>query len=505
MNNPWQHFSRGFNHSPLPVMAQQRDWLIKCLRLNQDCAYGKRYNFADIRQVEDFQNAVPIVDYEILRPWIDQMAEGKIDQLFSGDTLAFETTGGSHSGGKLIPYSSAGLNDFRYALLNWLAQLMSQFELAQGTAYWALSPAAAKPRTTAGGVAIGGGDAIYLGSDNLMAFAQMSAVPLSLGQVADIDDWQLLTLYYLICSPDLRLISIWSPSFLLQLLEGLQVKKKALLTLLTQGGDIAGHLLAANSTAALNYKRFLASGKTEYLWPELKVISCWADASSKPLSVQLMHHFPSVYLQPKGLLSTEAVITTPNQQNQQQLCIGSNFYEFMDGNGEIYLADALTIGNSYQVIVTTNSGLYRYNTADMVQCTGYQNDIPILSFIGRSGVISDLVGEKLTEPFVNQCLSEISGFAMLCPDYQAMGYVLLLDNIDCREIKPLVTLIERRLCNNPQYAYARQLSQLSPLTGQLVESPVSRYLSWQYAQGKRLGDVKVPGLLTYGDYQKIFK
>lgn len=62
-------------------------------------------------------------------------------------------------------------------MLNWLAELIAQYKITKGKVYWALSPATAEPQATAKGVAIGGGDVLYLGHENLAAFMALSAVP----------------------------------------------------------------------------------------------------------------------------------------------------------------------------------------------------------------------------------------------------------------------------------------------------------------------------------------
>lgn len=81
---------------------------------------------------EDFQRRAPIVDYEALAPLIERIADGEQNLLFTAPALAFETTGGSHSGGKLIPYTARGLDDFRRALTGWLADTIAGHRLAAG-------------------------------------------------------------------------------------------------------------------------------------------------------------------------------------------------------------------------------------------------------------------------------------------------------------------------------------------------------------------------------------
>ncbi|WNI84120.1 GH3 family domain-containing protein [Citrobacter portucalensis] len=503
--NPWRHFKQRSSRAHSSLRERQEKWLMACLRANQTSLYGKEKDFAAIATIEAFQQCVPVVEYETLTPLIERIAQGQQNVLFCESVQAFERTGGSHSGGKLIPYSARGLVDFRHALTGWLGDTICEHRLTQGHAYWALSPVATRQEKTCCGVSVGAGDALYLGEDNLAAFAGLSAVPLSVGNVEDMADWQLLTLYYLLCAHDLKLISVWSPAFLTSLLTGLQTHQQTLLALLAGGGDIAGHIFGPDAQALCRYQRYLLSSDTRQLWPELAVISCWADAASQTLADEMMQHFSHVCLQPKGLLSTEAVISVPDKYGLPTLCVDSNFYEFIADDGVISLADELVVGPEYRVIVTTNSGLYRYHTGDRVKCTGESEGIPVLRFTGRGGVYSDLVGEKLTEPFVINCLASLRGFAALAQDIVTPGYVLLLDSALRERNAPYLKDIEERLRTNPQYLYARRLGQLAPLRCQFIDNPTDCYLRWRQRQGKRLGDIKIPAIFTVDEWRGAFQ
>jgi hypothetical protein len=109
-----------------------------------------------------------------------------------------------------------------------------------------------------------------------------------------------------------------------------------------------------------------------------------------------------------------------------------------------------------------------------------------LEFLGRRGIVSDLVGEKLTEAFVGKCLEPVPGFRFLAPHCD--GYVLY------SELPADIDVIEIRLCENPQYAYARKFGQLAPLRLVRDENLYEHYLQSQLARGTRLGDIKPPVL-----------
>lgn len=410
---------------------------------NRECAYLKQWG--QPASQEEYRQQVPLTDYEALTPWIGRIASGEESVLFQGTPVAFEKTGGSSGGSKLIPYTSEGLEDFRRAILPWLADVANRHHFT-GSAYFSLSPAC-RTREQIAGIPVGLSDIAYIGEAAASIIAQVSAVPPSIGELTDHDEWRKQTLHYLRQASDLELLSAWSPTFLLRLFEG---------------------------------------EPTSSLWPRMKVISCWTGGASAEFSGMLQPMFPHVVIEPKGLMSTEAAVTIPDSEGNPVL-VDAGFTEFRRGSSVI-LCDELQPGCEYEVVVTTASGLYRYCTGDIVRFEGRnQTGRSILRFLGRQGLVSDLVGEKLTESFVAHCLQDIVGFCMLVPNGSGDGYSLVTDR-SAPEIS--IETAEKRLMENPQYAYARTLGQLKALASVQVSNPWERYEHYQVEQGVRLGDIK---------------
>ncbi|MEW7986770.1 MAG: GH3 auxin-responsive promoter family protein [Candidatus Thiodiazotropha sp.] len=473
------------------LMEDQENWLMQCLAHNCNTEYGRNHAFSRISDISEYQKQVPVVSYQELLPYIDDMTRGAADCLFEGRPIAFERTSGSTSAQKLIPYSSESLKDFRRGLLPWLANLPQQFNITTGKAYWAISPATHQSQFTVGGIPIGLPDSAYLGNDLAGFFQQVSAVPFWVAGMENFDEWQLTTLYFLVSSTDLQVISIWSPTFLSTLIDASHKKRNELEMVLAEGLYIHQHELPANTSAHRRLQEFYASDDPTTLWPELKLISCWADASSQPYYQQLKSCFGGIPIQPKGLLSTEAVISVPGRENRTLLTPQSGFYEFIDDNDDIYLAHELRAGREYQVILTTSGGLYRYRNNDRVLCEGYVGNLPELRFMGRQQT-SDLAGEKLNEVFVNNCLKNIEGFRMLLALNNKPGYCLVLETASTTP--NIREYVEKELCRNPHYAYARKLGQLQPLKLLTLKNPAGLYINRALQRGTRLGDIKLPVL-----------
>jgi len=133
----------------------------------------------------------------------------------------------------------------------------------------------------------------------------------------------------------------------------------------------------------------------------------------------------------KGLLATEGVVSIPLMGYAAPvLCVNSAFFEFVDDAGCIRLAADLEHDACYEVILTTANGLYRYRLGDRVRVIGSAGRTPLLSFLGRAGVVSDLCGEKLAEAFVAGCLRDFGGFAMLAPSREPRPhYKLYVDKV----------------------------------------------------------------------------
>ena len=498
----------------LPAREDSESWLLRMLERNSETEFGKRHFFENIRSVSDFQKNVPLHGYDDFAPFIGRMADGEPDVLFGGRAVAFERTSGSNSlnsrptgtgsrAAKLVPYSAHSLQDFRLALLPWLSSLIREHGLT-GSAYWSVSPAMRRPGTTTGGIPIGMVDHAYLGQDTAEDFVTLSAVPAWVGNIGELSSWRLATLYHLLLAEDLSFVFLWSPSFFLRLLDGLREAAPELRLLLREGGILDGHRLEAAPAVLPCLESCLRSGDFRLLWPRLKLISAWADASAAGYAEMLQKALPGVSFQPKGLLCTEGVVTVPNDQGKTVTVEGCGFLEFLDQDGQILLEPALREGSEYQVIMSTSGGLYRYLSGDQVLCTGRNKGKAVLRFTGRAGLTSDLVGEKLAEPFVCGCLEGLSGFRMLLPQGGAFPhYLLLLDMQDYDEpgAQEAAKTVEAALTANPQYAYARALGQLGSVRAVSVKLPLERYVAWA---GPRLhtgsGVLKIPALCSNPEF-----
>ncbi len=459
------------------------------LRSNQHSQFGQQHNFAQIHSPEDYAQRVPIQSYESLAPLIARHAHGERNLLTSSPIIQFEETGGSTAGAKLIPYTAPLLTAFQHGIHAWFADLITHRPRAfSGSLYFIISPAARRHSHTAGGIPIGtGNDLNYLGSALAGHIAPQILHHPQLAEQQSPESWQIRTATLLAQSPNLSLISAWSPTLLLNLIHTLHQQQDRILSQITDPSR--RHTLAQALAPAVP--------NTQKIWTQLDTISCWDSHTAAAPAAQLRQLFPHAHLQGKGLLATEGITTLPISGCLLP-ALTSHYYEFADEHGQIRPLHQLQHGNRYRLILTTQGGLYRYNTQDwlLAQALPYAH-VPSLHFIGRSSLTSDLVGEKLTEAFVaqaiRQTLTPVSGCLLLQGASTPTPHYILWHEPTFTPSENALAALNTALCANPQYHYAQQIGQL----GNLTARPHPQLLAYasQHAPSRVLGTQKIPMLL----------
>ncbi|KPM48531.1 GH3 auxin-responsive promoter family protein [Jiulongibacter sediminis] len=106
------------------AVQTQHSWREKIVHKASQTVYGKDHKFGDINTYEDFKHAVPVNDYEGIKPYVEQILEGKNDILWPGKPLYFAKTSGTTSGVKYIPISKDSIGNHigsaKNALLNYI-------------------------------------------------------------------------------------------------------------------------------------------------------------------------------------------------------------------------------------------------------------------------------------------------------------------------------------------------------------------------------------------------
>jgi hypothetical protein len=487
--------------------AQQTVWLLDLLAQNAETRFGKRHRFGSIASVADYRSRVPIAPYEGLAEDIEALADGAQNVLTAEPVIAFEETAGTTAGRKLIPYTRTGLADIEAAILPWLQGLADAHPaIVGGAVYWSAGPIGRRPARTRGGAPIGfASDAGYVSAPVASALCGIAAVPMELTGIKDIAAWRYLTLRTLLSREDLTCVSIWSPTFLSLLLDAMPAMADRLLGAIHDGVvgcDTPASRHCTFKPQPQRARRLAEAIRTcdaSRLWPHLALISAWADGPARGAFAGLRRRLPQIEFDAKGLMATEGVVSLRLARHTRPVpALTAAFLEFVDARGRPHLAHELKAGVTYRTVITTRSGLYRYDLGDEVVCREAEHGIAGLEFLGRCGVVADMAGEKLAEAFAAAALAGVEGYPILAP--VAAGephYVVLLEAP--LPVPQLAREIESRLAANPHYAYARRIGQLGPLQARTTPGLRAAYHRWRLAEGQALGTIKPPVLLRSTD------
>ncbi len=108
------------------AVANQEQMLKHLILAGKNTVFGKEHHYKDISTHEEFAQAVPIRDYEQMKPYIHQIKEGKENILWKGKPIYLSKTSGTTSGVKYIPITKDSIGNHidtaRNALLCYLAE-----------------------------------------------------------------------------------------------------------------------------------------------------------------------------------------------------------------------------------------------------------------------------------------------------------------------------------------------------------------------------------------------
>lgn len=115
---------KGINKWKKNAVGAQKETLSQLIDSAKGTAFGKDHGFASVKTYEDFKKAVPVRDYEELRPYIERVVAGESDVMWKGKPLYFAKTSGTTSGVKYIPLSKESVPEHvkaaRNALLTYI-------------------------------------------------------------------------------------------------------------------------------------------------------------------------------------------------------------------------------------------------------------------------------------------------------------------------------------------------------------------------------------------------
>lgn len=459
---------------------------------------------------EAFREQFPVTRYSDWHEAIGRQRDGGGD-LTSSPLVRYQPTSGSSEQLKLIPYTRQFLDELDSAIAPWLSSLYRQHpRLRGGTHYWSVSwlpqSRQAELRSNLND------DSELLGAAKRVLAAQSQAVPAGVAMAARADDAMFATLCYLVARADLRMISVWSPTFALQQLESLQRWGAEIAQVLNHGdwGMRSAFLAALPAPCAPQRAAVLEAAlagdphkMAQTLWPKLALVSAWDTADASVWAGQLRTRFPQAAFEGKGLWATEGVVTIP-YEGFYPLSYRSHVYEFEDLGSERILAPwELREGDEVSPIISGGNGLLRYRLDDRLLVTGFWGSVPCFRFLGRRFGV-DLVGEKLapeTARDVMACVGEKYGItpitllAVAAEGQDRPRYIALFSPpagaVADSPLPPDVAAdVERLLRRHFHYDLARDLRQLPAASAMVLPHGWRTFQQIATAAGMIEGNLK---------------
>ena len=386
---------------------------------NARSAYGEAHGFASVGGLDDYRRRVPLVGYEQLRPAVERMVRGEPGVLTAERPVAFFKTSGSLAAPKLIPVTPSFARDKARAFgIFWHMVHRDHPALRRGKWIANFGDGGQAAHSPAGVDVLSETSFWNRRMQGLQAWAGW---PLPAG-LRTIPDHALR--YYAVArlalAGPLHGIMCLNPSTLLLLCRTIARHRAALVRAIRHGElgypgeadvDIVAALrphLKAEPARARQLERALggdAEVPLERVWPELELIVCWQSEAVEPYLRQLEPYLSGVGRRDYISQASECIMAIPLADGAAggPLPYTCHFFEFIPESAleaaapDTLLAWELEEGRTYELVVTTSGGLYRYRMGDCFRVTGFRGRVPLLEFLYRGGKTASITGEKLTE------------------------------------------------------------------------------------------------------------
>lgn len=328
-----------------PAAAQQETFT-SLISSAKNTAWGKQYAYASIKKQSEFQERVPLQDYESLKPFIERIMLGEQNVLWNTPINWFAKSSGTTSDkSKFIPVSKMALSDCHYkgardVLAMYLRNNPSSKLFDGKTLIMGGSHQVNKLNT---GSRYGDVSAVMM--ENMPAFANYVKTP----------------------SLDIALMDEWES----------KINAMANYTLHQNITSIAG---VPTWTIVLFRKLFELTGRNNMMeiWKNLELY-VHGGVSFKPYRSQFNElikgdnmHYVETYNASEGFFAFQ------DRLNSDELLLMPDygiFYEFipMEEIEKVYpvtrTLDQVELGKNYALVISTNAGLWRYKIGDTVKFT----------------------------------------------------------------------------------------------------------------------------------------
>ena len=462
----------------------QNEWLSKLLSTAAQTEYGRHFDFGSINSYNEFKSRVPTQDYEDLLPYVERMRQGQQNLLWPSEIKWFAKSSGTTSTkSKFIPVSRESLEECHF---KGGKDLLSLYCMSN-------------PETrifTGKGLRLGGSTSINnLNNDSF--YGDLSAII-----IENLPFWVTM---------------ISTPSNKISLMDEWESKIEAIARSTIQE-DVTS-LAGVPSWMLVLTKRILEITGANHLkevWPNLELY-LHGGVSFEPYRKQFEEMIPQdnfYFFQTYNASEGFFGIQDSKYADDMLLMLDYGiFYEFIPQTSpekEPIPLTEIELGVRYEMVISTNSGLWRYRLGDTVMFT---SKTPFrVKVTGRTKHFINAFGEELIIDNADKAI-QMACEIHFCSvtDYTAgpvyMGrngkgrheWIIEFDRLPVDLDSFSVTLDEELKKLNTDYEAKRHKNMA--LDVPLIHSaPKGTFHLWLKHKGKLGGQNKVPRLANHREY-----
>ena len=323
----------------------QEELLINLIRFAENTFVGKKFDFESIKSYQTFAERIPVSSYEDLEPLIEKTRKGEQNIFWSSNIKWFaKSSGTTNAKSKFIPVSNEALENCHYkATKDLLSLYLNNNEDSQMFTGKSLRLGGSKQLYEQNNTFFGDLSAILI--ENMPMWAEFSSTPSN--KTSLMNDWE-TKLSAIVNETRFENVTSFAgvPSWMLVLLNKLleETESKNLLEI-WPNVEVYFHGGVSFDPYREQYKKIIPSSSFQYY---------------------------EIYNASEGFFAIQDL----NNSNDLLLMLDYGiFYEFipMDTYGKenqqvIRLSDVV-LNTNYAIIITTNSGLWRYKIGDTVRFT----------------------------------------------------------------------------------------------------------------------------------------
>ena len=401
-------------------MKYNTDLLMKILQDNKDTEYGKKYDFENIKSIEDYQKKVPITTYDDYAEYIFRTTEYNERNLLTNyEVTHYAKSSGTMGNPKRIPTSNKSQMISEKYLTDLKHYLMAEEMGLDWINYPILNLIEISISTLKNGDTYGSISGKYMSSYKNLSALVTSPIEALMPDV-ETDTRYIHARFALID----KNIYYGVTSFVSLLLESLRYIKgnwELLVKDIENGtidesvrmpGEVRESLLEKIEPMperAEELREIFNEGFDEpfvpKVWPKFKVLAGIGTGGFSDYLEKIKEFTgPDFMFFLLGLNASEGTFTTTTQLNNPEAVLipDSMFYEFLPIENEgdyskVVTLDKLEVGKDYEIITTNLSGFYRYRIKDVVRCISKRGKMPVLEYLYRLDQCLSLTGEKVNE------------------------------------------------------------------------------------------------------------